>query len=398
MSEEKLRVLSILTRMNRGGPARVLRLADAYFRAEGVDHRILCGRTSPGEDEPSFTRNLPWRRLPTLRRELRPFEDVRCLREVTRQLMEFRPHVVHTHMGKAGWVGRVAAARANVPAIVHTFHGHTLRGYWGPMRSRLFLALERSLARRSDALIVLSESQSSDLARILGSAARGKIHVMPVPLDPEAAPDLAPSKSACRATLGLDGGLVIGFVGRLAPVKDVPAFLRVFRRIVSGTHRPVTALIAGRGHEKLERRLHDQVDALGLHGKVRWLGAVDDVTTVYRACDALVLTSRNEGSPLALLEGAALGVPVASYAVGGVEDLLGRGPHAAYAPAGDEESLTNLVLKWIDGGFPSATQTGRAAARLRGVHDPQRVLSMRLALYRDLVRRGTARPRGRGTR
>ncbi|HGY90518.1 MAG TPA: glycosyltransferase [Planctomycetes bacterium] len=398
MSEDSLRVLSILTRMNRGGPSRMLRLADVYLRGEGVDHRLLCGQTSPGEDEPAFAKDLPWRRVSTLRREIRPFQDVKCLREVTRHIRDFRPHVVHTHMGKAGWVGRLAAARAGVPAIVHTFHGHTFRGYWGPVRNRILLSAERYLARRSDALIALSPSQSAELGQLLGQAAEAKIRVMPVPLDPEAAPDLAPTKNACRQALGLDAALVIGFVGRLAPVKDVPGFLRVFRRILSGTRRPVTALIAGRGDDALERRLHDQVDALGLQGRVRWLGAVDDVTSVYRACDVLVLTSRNEGSPLALLEGAALGVPVAAYAVGGVEDLLGTGPHAAYAPPGDEESLTNLVLKWIDTGFPTAVQTARAAARLRGLHDAQRVISQRLDLYRELVRTGTTRRGGRGTR
>ncbi len=395
MSEDNLKVLSILTRVNRGGPSRVLRLADAFLRDRGVDHRILCGRTAPGEDEPSFARELPWRRIPAMQRPLRPLQDVRSLREVTHHVKEFRPDVVHTHMGKAGWLGRLAAVRAGVPVIVHTFHGHTLRGYWGPVKSRAILALERYVARRTDAVIALSESQATDLGRLLGSAVRGKIRVMPVPLDLEAAPESPPSTALCREALGLDHGPVLGFVGRLAPVKDAPAFLRVFRRVVDRTRRPVTAVVAGRGEEALERRLHDQVDTLGLRGRVRWLGAVDDVATVYRACDVVVSTSRNEGSPLALLEAAALGVPVAAFAVGGVTDLLGRGPHAAFAPPRDEESLTEIVLNWIEGGFPSPAETGRAAARLRSLHDAPRVLSLRLELYRELLRTGRSRGRGR---
>lgn len=362
MTGEPVRVLRVITRLNAGGPARHVVWLSSGLRDRGYGTLLVAGHPAPGESDLSAfasERGVPVRTLPDISREISPREDAAALRSLLRIIEEFDPHVVHTHTSKAGLLGRAAARLANARRsrdrrirIVHTFHGNVLSGYFSSLKSAFFRGLERELARfASDALVVLSPQQRSEIVERFRIAPPGKVHVVPLALDLGAF-DRLPPRGAFRRELGIpEGSFLVGIVGRIAPVKNHELFLRAAAR----HHRtfPDTAFVVvgdGEGLEGLRRIAWET----GLVEAVRFAGLRTDLPQIYSDLDAVALTSRNEGTPLSLIEAMASGRPVVATAVGGVEDLLTRewegglgahrffespAPRGLLVPSGDEDGF-----------------------------------------------------------
>jgi len=379
--EPPLRVLHVVTRMNIGGPARHLVALTRGLRDLGWETLIAHGELEPGEGELSPTG--PSERLATLRRPLDPVADLRTLSALSRLIARYRPHVVHTHMAKAGALGRSAARRARVPAIVHTFHGHVLEGYFASPSNSAFLVAERRLARRTDALVAVSTSTRDDLLR-LGIGRPGQWHVLPLALDLDPILGARIDPTDARRSLGLPRDVpLIGTVGRLVPIKNHVLFLEVARRVLE---RVPEALFVVAGDGELRPMLEAEAESLG--ERVRFLGWVRELPELYAALDVVTLTSLNEGAPVALIEALAAGRPVVATDVGGVAEVIEDG--GLLVPSNDGRGLADAVVTLLEDPALAARMGAAGRRAVAGRHSADRMAAATADLYRALLLGGRA--------
>lgn len=330
--------------MNIGGPAHHVSLLSGRLDAGRFRTRLAYGRIAAAEG--SFA-HLAEREgcvvevVPGLGPDIRPLGDLRALWSLIGVMHRYRPHVVHTHTAKAGFLGRLAAVLAPGPrpVTVHTYHGHVLEGYFGPGATAVYRFLERRLAAVSDCLIGVSEATVDDLVR-LGVADRERFRVIPIGLDLErfVRPD-AQAAAAFRRDWGVgEGDILAAYVGRLVPIKRVDL---VLRSVAEARRRGVSVQLAVAGDGECRPELERLAGELGLGEAVRFMGYVPESSTVVAAADLAILASDNEGTPVALIEAAAAGRPAVATEVGGVREvvvpgtglLVPRGDHAALAGA-----------------------------------------------------------------
>lgn len=303
------RILRVIARLNVGGPAQhVVWLSEALANDE-FQTLLVAGTVPPGEEDMSAfaaAHGVTPLILPSMSREL-SWRDVTTIFRLWRLMVRFRPDIVHTHTAKAGAVGRLAGLLYRRRCkFVHTFHGHIFHSYYGKWKTRFFLAVERTLARlNTDRIVVLSPQQLVEIRDTFKIGRPEQFVVIPLGIEVERWA-LAHRRPEGRRSI------VVGIVGRLTAIKNHDLFLRVAARM-QGAARFV---IYGDGaeRERLERLAGDRVEFAGTR-------AIDEI---YPSLDIVALTSRNEGTPLALIEAMAAGKPVISTAVGGVVDLLGE--------------------------------------------------------------------------
>ena len=341
-----MRIARVLTRLNLGGPARQVLASDPLLLDRGHEVTVFAGSPEPGEGDlfdQLAERGVPVRRVPGLVRGLSPAKDLYALRWLRRELALLAPDVVHTHASKAGTLGRRAAAplARRGTALVHTFHGHVLEGYFPDVISRRLVAAERRLARTTDRVLAVSHATAEDLLR-LEVVDEDRLWVVPPGVDLARHLELPlPGKRGgqgpLRRLLGVpvDAPLV-GVVGRLAEVKRPELALEAFTTI-AGRH--VDAHLAFVGDGDGRRDLEGRIRALdpALQARVHLAGNRTDAVEVFGDLDVLLASSRSEGLPVAMVEAAAAGVPVVSTAVGGVPEVVAH--ERTGLLAGDEAEL-----------------------------------------------------------
>ena len=374
----------MFSRLNVGGPSLHVVLLTAGLRERGYETRLVVGQESPHEGnllDWAHERGVDCEQLAVLGREIHPLRDARALLAVRRLVRDFRPHVVHTHTAKAGVVGRLAAFSGGVPVIVHTFHGHVLKGYFGPLRNALFRGLERGLARRSSALVAVSEAVKADLVE-LGVAPAERIHVVPLGLELEPLAGPLP-RGELRAALGLPAGAeLVGAVGRLAPIKDLHTFLAA-AALVRARRPSACFVLVGDG--ELRAELEARAAAPDLAGAVRFAGWRHDLRPVYGDLDLAVNSSRNEGTPVALIEALAASRPVVATRVGGTVDVLKGGQHGWLVPPGDPAALAAAVLEALERPDEARARARAGREHVLRQHGLARLLDDLDRLYRGLL-------------
>jgi glycosyltransferase involved in cell wall biosynthesis len=252
--------------------------------------------------------------LNAMSRAISPLRDLAAVWQAYRLMRRERPAIVHTHTAKAGMVGRVAAYAARVPFVVHTFHGNSMSGYFSPVASAIMRGIERVLARFTDRICVVSAQQLEEISGRFKVASRAKVRVVPLGLD--LTTELRQPLPELR-----HGVLTVGWLGRLVEIKDVPLLVAIIEEAVR-RGVPIRFFVGGDGPKRA--LLRDAVARYG-PGRLRWTGWERDVSGFLGECHLLVQTSRNEGTPVALIQGMAAGRPFVSTAAGGVVDLA-RGP------------------------------------------------------------------------
>jgi glycosyltransferase involved in cell wall biosynthesis len=330
--------------MNLGGPAHHVALLSRGLTARGYETLLVTGRAGAGEEEHTDLDGIRIRYLDQLGPDIRPLRDILALIELIRVVRAFRPEIVETHTAKAGMLGRLAAllARRRRPIVIHTYHGHVLRGYFGPLKTEVFRSIERALARISDRLIGVSAATVEELVA-LRVAPREKFAVVPLGLDlgPFLALALDPNGSF-REEIGADADEVLfTYTGRLVPIKRPELMLRSLARAREGG---AAARVAVVGDGLLRPQLEELARSLGCAGAVDFLGYRRDLARIAAASDAALLTSDNEGTPVALIEAAAAGRPAVATDVGGVPDIVVEGA-GLLAPAGDEAALAARIVR-----------------------------------------------------
>jgi glycosyltransferase involved in cell wall biosynthesis len=332
-----------------GGPAlHVAYLADG-LRQRGYDTTLVAGTLARGEDSMAFVADqlgVEVARIDELGREISPLRDLAATIRLAKLIRRERPQILHTHTAKAGTVGRVAALLAGSrrpPIIVHTFHGHVLRGYFGPLRSRLFLMLERWLAARTTALVAVSPQVRDDLVALgVAEPERFVVIRLGIELDERVAPT-RDGRLESRRYLGIPGDrFAVGWIGRMTGVKRTDDVLLAFKRLRDGGVDACLCMVGdGPDRGQLEQRAHE----LGVMRDTLFVGYQEDVAPFYAAFDALVLPSGNEGTPVSAIEALAAGRPVVATRVGGVPDVIREGEDGFLVEAGDTEQLAERLAE-----------------------------------------------------
>ena len=267
--------------------------------------------------------------LRNLTRSPHPVRDLPAWFQIVSILRRERPRLLHTHMAKAGTLGRLAGIFYNRwgpgrnpkdrMILVHTFHGHVLEGYFSPWVSKTFTAVERWMARRTDCLIAVSPRIRDDLLG-KGIGRKESWRVIPLGLD-----------LSSLLALPLPNGatpLRCGLVGRLVPIKNPSLFLQALSRSArKGDSPALCGIIVGEG--PLRDSLEKQVEREGLGDYVRFTGWQKDLRCCYQEFDIACVTSLNEGTPVSLIEAMAAGRAVIATDVGGGRDLLDYGTAGA---------------------------------------------------------------------
>jgi glycosyltransferase involved in cell wall biosynthesis len=337
-----MKIVRIIARLNVGGPAKHVVWLTAGLRKTDYETLLVAGKVPPGEDDMGyFAEEMGVAPLfvPEMSREV-SLKDALTIWKLYRLLLREHPDIVHTHTAKAGTVGRVAGLlyRWSTPAgligrprpcrFVHTYHGHIFHSYYGPLKTRLFVNIERVLARlNTDRIIVVSEQQRHEINEQFRVGRASQFAVIPLGLDIEVFADWKNRRQRFRDELQAgDNEILVGIVGRLTEIKNHDLFLRAaavckqqYRQ--GGPSSRVRFVIIGDG--QLRQTLEDRARSLGLAHDVLFTGTRKDPEYFYPALDVVALTSRNEGTPLTLIEAMLNARPVIATAVGGVVDLLG---------------------------------------------------------------------------
>jgi len=353
---EPIRVVRIIARLNVGGPA--IQAITLTKRLEPLGYRttLVRGREDPNEGNMDYLADALSVQpvlVPTLRRSP-GWCDLRALVALARIVRRERPQIIHTHAAKAGTLGRLAGwasglAPGRRPVLIHTFHGHSLTGYFSPRTASIYRRIERSLARRTDALVAVSGEVRDELAE-LGVADSSRFEVVPLGFDlapfGAGADERARRRHRFRTELGIpaDDDLVT-LIARLVPIKRVDRFLRVARSLAA-RRRAVHFLVVGDG--ELREVLQASPEARALNGRLTWTGFRRDIPDVCFASDAVVLTSDNEGTPVSLIEAQAAGTPVVAGRVGGVPSVVRDRVSGFIVERCDEQAMADAVSRVLD--------------------------------------------------
>lgn len=381
-----VRVLRVIARMNLGGPAYHVSLLSGRMDPARFETLLVSGRVPPGEASSADLADRYGARLASARHlspALKPLDDLRALREVTRIARAFRPHLVHTHTAKAGMIGRLAAEACRPrPVVVHTYHGHVLEGYFSAPVERFYRFLERALAVRTDRLLGVSTATVDDLVR-LGIADRSKFEVVPLGLELDRFLGLpAEPGGAFRDEAGVGAGEVLAtFVSRLAPIKRVDVLLRAVSR-ARELGAPVRLAVVGDGEPRGE--LEALAESLGIAGAVHFAGYRRDLPAIVGATDIAVLSSDNEGTPVSLIEAAAGARPMVSTRAGGVPDVVVRDAGLLVA-RGDHEAFAHALVALAGDAALRREMGARARAHVAERYDWRRLVARMSELYDELL-------------
>ncbi len=315
-SKSPIRVMRIIARMNVGGPAVQVSGLMRGFNAVDFDHRLFTGYCAADEADylETVATDVQAIRIDGFGRRVSFGGDIEAFNALVKEIRTFKPHVIHTHTAKAGFLGRIASIISMQPSIrVHTFHGHLLNGYFGSFKRRLVVIAEQILAIFTDQLLAVGDKVRQDLL-IAGIGKKEKFGLMP----PGLVINKLPTKYESLKSFGLfDSRLHCAFIGRITQIKRPDRFLDVVSE-VKKRGIDLDFFMAGDGEllEGCRKRISDQKLPVNV------LGWQSDIEKVLSAADIVVLTSDNEGTPLSLIQAGMAGLPVVTTNVGSVPEVV----------------------------------------------------------------------------
>lgn len=327
--DKKIKVVRIINRFNLGGPTFNATFLTRFLSDE-FETTLIGGVPDKGE-----TNSLHILKeygikpivLPEMSRAINISQEYRAYKKIKKILKEIQPDIVHTHASKAGLLGRMAAFSLRIPVVVHTFHGHVFHSYFGKFKTTFFKQIERYLAKKSTGIIAISALQKHELADVHKIVNQEKIKVIPLGFDLQKFQEgRIEKREVVRAQYKLsDDEVAITIIGRLAPIKDHDYFLNVIEEVLKQTPQEIKVFIVGDGSEK--NHIEDRVNKLNeaYPNRIMMTSWILDIATFIQGMDIVCLTSKNEGTPVSLIEAQAAGVPVISTDVGGVRDAMEDG-------------------------------------------------------------------------
>lgn len=345
------RVLLIINRFNIGGP-----VFNAAFLAKFLQpefETLLVGGVPDEEEKDALyileEYGIEAMVIKELKRNPNLSSDRKAYKKLKQIIQDFKPDIVHTHASKAGALGRRAALKCNVPVILHTFHGHIFHSYFGKWKTTIYRNIERNLARKSTGIIAISESQKKELSENFKICSADKINVIPLGFDLDKfSQNTVENRIKIRKQYDIaDDEIAIAIIGRLAPIKNHALFLQVIESILMTEDLPIKVFIVGNGSEW--NSIQNEVERINLDfgNKITMTSWITDIASFNAGMDIIALTSRNEGTPMSIIEAEATGVAVISTDAGGVKDVMIDGETGYIIPQGNAalfiEKLTFLI-------------------------------------------------------
>jgi glycosyltransferase involved in cell wall biosynthesis len=331
---KKCRILQIITRLDEGGSARVVREIAQRLDKNKYDVSLMCGKES-----------LPFSNavtVPELIRNINPYKDIIALWKIYRYIKKGNYDIVHTHSSKAGLLGRWAAWIARVSAIIHTPHGHVFYGYFGILKSRLIILLEKITAGITTQLIALSEGEKRESLEF----GIGKDKKWNVIHSAVRNPDSRTRKLELKRRLNIhEDEIVVGTAARFEPVKGIKFFIEAIPEIVSQYKGAIKFMVVGDGSEK--ESLMSTVAGYNLNDSVIFTGWKENVPDMISVMDIFVQPSLNEGLGITIIQAQELGKAVVGTSVQGIPDLVRDGVTGILVPPGDSEALAYAILKIV---------------------------------------------------
>jgi len=406
---ERIRVVRIIDRLNIGGPAKHVTWLTAGLNPDEFETTLITGTVPPSEGDMSYfaqSAGITPVVIKEMSREL-SIRDVLVIAKLVRRFLKLKPQIIHTHKAKAGAAGRVAAMiykwltpsalwlKPRRCRIAHTYHGHIFHSYYGAAKTKLFVAIERALARAcTDRVIVISEQQRREIGETFRVGRPEQFRVVPLGLDID---EISERRGSLREELGIkDGEVAVGIVGRLCEVKNHAMFLDVAARLsASSTESKQRARFVVIGDGNLRAEMENLSRASGISERVLFTGFREDATSLYADLDVVALTSLNEGTPLTLIEAMCCGRAIAATAVGGVVDVMGERraemdgftiwDHGVTAPSRDTESFARALKYLIERPELRREMGERGRAFVRARLSKTRLLNDVENLYREMT-------------
>jgi glycosyltransferase involved in cell wall biosynthesis len=385
----RLSIVHVIARLNVGGAAlHVLQLAREQER-RGHDVLVIAGTLAAGEESMEYIADelgVNVLKLPMLQRELSVRADGAAILALRDVLRTRRPDVLHTHTAKAGGTGRLAAliAGSRRPrAIVHTYHGHVLSGYFDRRTERVFRLIERGLSHAAGTLVAVSDEVRDDLVRFKVAPER-RFVVVPYGFDLPAWGD-ADEEARRRRRTELDAGdrFVVGWAGRLTEIKRPLDLVRTLRALVD---QGVDALLVLVGDGDDRAAVEALAAELGVADRCHLVGFQKSIREWYASCDALLLTSANEGTPVVAIEALAAGRPVVATRAGGTGTVVANGESGYLEAIGDVDALAGRLALLASDPELRARLGDRGAEDVRARFAVDRMADEIEGVYRRLLR------------
>lgn len=375
---KKVKVLRILSRLCVGGPAIHCVLLTQHLHKDKYESTLIHGDLDTGDAPYLYDASLQSdiRLIKNMKREVglkNIWKEWKSLWEVYRIIRMERPDIVHTHTAKAGFIGRIAAYFAKTPVIIHTFHGHVFHSYFSKWKTRLFLFIERRLAKISDGIIAISEQQKHELGTVFKVCKPEKIKVIPLGFDlTPFFTDTETKKDDFRTKYKIaEDELAIGLVGRMVPIKNHALFIQAIAHIMQNKEINISKFrffLIGDGVERknienlcksLQIPFSDASQTDFSPCVLTFTGYQNRIDWVNAGLDILVLTSKNEGTPVSLIEAQASGLPVVSTRVGGVENIVIENETALLCESDNLQEFTEKLLYLIKNPEKRASMCGK---------------------------------------
>lgn len=348
----KIKVLRIIHRFSISGPPFHVALLTKYL-GKNFDTKLIGGVPDEGEADSFYVLEkyeVQATIIPELRRSVNFFSDIKAYFKIKKIIKEYKPDIVHTHASKAGALGRFAAYNSGAKIIVHTYHGHVFHSYFGKFKTSIYKFVERYLAKKTTGIVAISESQKRELSDVFHICPKDKIEVIPLGLELDTFASITSEKrQAARERFGLhEEDFAIAIVGRLAPIKDHLFFLNVVEQLLIKSKHSLKIFIVGDGTEKevIQRRANE-INAK-FPNSIHLTSWIREMAQVYHALDLVCLTSKNEGTPVTLIEAQAAALPVVSTDVGGVRDVVLDQVSGFVLPKDDLNGYVEKTLELIN--------------------------------------------------
>jgi glycosyltransferase involved in cell wall biosynthesis len=391
------RVIRILNRLAVGGPVLNATYLTKYM-APDYETLLVVGEKEDHEQSAEYlTRQLGIQcmTIPGMGRSISPASDYFAYQKLKKLFKDYQPDIVHTHAAKPGALGRLAASATKVPAIVHTFHGHVFHSYFNSAKTKFFIKTEQYLARKSSAIVAISEQQKNELVHDFKIAPPDKFHIVPLGFDLDRFRNGQEEKRAAfRKEFNLaDDEIAIGIIGRLVPVKNHYLFLKGLKHVLSNTTKKVKAFIIGDGETRADlENVANEVNISFTTEKHKehphpliFTSWRSDVDFINAGLDIVTLTSVNEGTPVSLIEAQAANKPIVSTRVGGISDIVVEGQTALLADILDTEKYCELLLSVVEDDGLRKRLGENSSRHVAEKFSYQRLVNDMSALYRKLL-------------
>jgi len=392
------RILRVINRFNLGGPTYNAAYLSRYMPPE-YETLLVGGEKDDSEDSSEFivkSLGLNPIIIPEMKREIDLKNDYEAYRKMVQIIKDFKPDIVHTHASKAGTIGRLAAANQNVKVIVHTFHGHVFHSYFGTAKTVMYKNIERNLARKSSAIIAISEKQKAELCLLHRICKPEKIRVVPLGFDlSRFNTNKEEKRTAFREKYKLKNDeIAVGIIGRLVPVKNHRLFLEITKKVLSKSTKKLRFFIIGDGEDRL--RIEQYASELEIpftdfntnpvSAPLTFTSWIKEIDVACAGLDIITLTSLNEGTPVSLIEAQAANTPIVSTNVGGIENVVKEGDTAFLVKNNESsEEFANQLLKLTENDELRIKMAANGWIHVKEKYHYTRLIKDVTSLYEDLL-------------